>query len=191
MKYIELIEKVSKIGIIRPQDIPFLGKPSTLRPQLSKWKKQGKLIELRKGFYLLSSEIKPFPPLFYLSNILLFPSYVSLQSALSYYGLIPEAVFSVTAVSTRRTRTFSTPIGVFTFRKIKQELFCGYTKVKFGDFNVLLATPEKALLDTIYITHQSQESLRLQNLEILDKDKLEEMLKTYPLWVKRKMENIV
>ena len=191
MRYIELVEKIGRTGLIRPRDIPFFGKPSTIRPQLSKWKQQGKLIELRKGFYILLSRIKPAPPLFYLANALLFPSYVSLQSALSYYGFIPEAVFAITSVSTRRTRKFSTPLGTFIYRKIKQELFWGYSKVNFGEFNALVAVPEKALLDTVYITHENLDSLRLQNLEDLNKEKLEKMLEKFPLWVRSKVEDIL
>jgi len=191
MKYIELVEKTGKTGLIRPRDIPFFGNPSTIRPQLSKWKKQGKLIELRKGFYILPPKIRPVPPLFYLANALLFPSYVSLQSALSYYGFIPEAVFAITSVSTRRTRKFSTPLGTFIYRKIKQELFWGYSKVNFGEFYALVAVPEKALLDTVYITHEKPDSLRLQNLEDLNKEKLEKMLEKFPLWVRSKVEDIL
>jgi len=191
MRYVELIEKAGKLGIIRSQDIPFLDEPSTLRHQLSKWKSQGKLIELRKGFYVLPPKIRPTPPSFYIANVLLFPSYISLQSALAYYGFIPEAVFPVTSISTRRTRKFSTPLGVFIYRKIKPELFWGCSRVKIGGFYVLIATPEKALLDTIYITHEKPESLRLQNLEELDRKKLEKMMKKFPIWVEKELESLL
>jgi predicted transcriptional regulator of viral defense system len=109
------------------------------------------------------------------SNVLYAPSYVSLEYVLSLYGLIPEKVAQVTAVTTRKTARFSNPIGSFSFRHVKRDLFFGYTDQK--DENgaaVLVATPEKALLDKIYLDAPARltreylaEGLRLQNEEVL------------------------
>jgi predicted transcriptional regulator of viral defense system len=76
---------------------------------------------------------------------------VSLHSALAFYGIIPEAVTQITAVSTLKTADFQNVFGDFSYQKVKPELFFGYEQKPFGDRSVLLATPEKAILDLLYL----------------------------------------
>ncbi len=88
-----------------------------------------------------------------LANIMYRPSYISLDYALSYYQLIPEAVRAVTNISTKRNRTFNTPLGVFSYQYQKPEFFkIGFTQIKIGEHRrALIATPEKSLLDKIIL----------------------------------------
>lgn len=89
--------------------------------------------------------------LYAVSNKIYPHSYISLESALSFYGLIPEGVFTVTAVSTKNTASFSTEMGTFTYRHITPTLFGGYTVV--GDESrarFKIATLEKTVLDYVY-----------------------------------------
>lgn len=101
-------------------------------------------------------------------------SYVSLQSALAYYGLIPEYVPYVTSVTTGRPETISSSIGNYIFKHIKTAWFHSYKKIELGEGqSSFVASPEKALLDLLYLTPGSddlnyQKELRLQNLETLD-----------------------
>ena len=156
--------------------------PSDVRRQLSRWVKAGRLYQLRRGLYALAppfQKVKPHP--FVIANRMVRGSYVSLQSALAYHGLIPEVVPMVTSVTTARPGRWETPLGTYEFRHIKAELFFGYRLVEVSPGQrAFVATPEKALLDLTYL-HPGGDSpaylqeLRLQNLERLDLDELQRM----------------
>ena len=145
-----------------------------VRLQLSRWVNSGRIYQLRRGLYSIAppyQKIKPHP--FLVANNLQKASYVSLQSALAYYGLIPEVVNITTSVSTGRPEKLETPLGIYDFRHIKTDLLFGYKMINLGDQSAFVATPEKALLDLIYL-HPGGDSidylreLRLQNTELLD-----------------------
>lgn len=152
--------------------------PKLIRVQLSRWVKAGKIYQLRRGLYSIAPPYQrqqPHP--FLVANHLQKASYVSLQSALSFYGLIPEVVNITTSVSTGRPERLDTPLGTFEFRHIKTELLFGYRMTELGEQSALIATPEKALLDLIYLQPGGDspaylKELRLQNTEKLDKDLL-------------------
>jgi predicted transcriptional regulator of viral defense system len=152
-----------------------------LRPQLTRWKKMGRILQLRRGVYLLAPpyrKIEPHP--FLIANFLRRGSYVSLQSALEYYGLIPEHVPVVTSVTTARPERLNTPMGTYTFHHVKTSLFFYYIQAEVSQKQVaFIATPEKALLDLIYLTPQGNRApylkeLRLQNMEIIERKALTE-----------------
>jgi predicted transcriptional regulator of viral defense system len=143
--------------------------------QLSRWVSNGRLIQIRKGLYMLSDTYrKKTPHPFLVANTMKRASYISLQSALAHYGLIPEYVPSVTSVTTGRPETVSSSIGNYIFKHIKIALFYSYKKIELGEGqSAFVASPEKALLDLLYLTPGSnnlsyQKELRLQNLETLD-----------------------
>jgi len=152
--------------------------PKLIRIQLSRWIKAGKIYQLRRGLYSIAPPYQrqqPHP--FLVANHLQKASYVSLQSALSFYGLIPEVVNITTSVSTGRPERLETPLGTYEFRHIKTELLFGYRMTELGEQSALIATPEKALLDLIYLQPGGGslaylKELRLQNTEKLDKDLL-------------------
>jgi predicted transcriptional regulator of viral defense system len=152
--------------------------PKLIRIQLSRWAKTGKIYQLRRGLYSIAPPYqKRQPHPFLVANHLQKASYVSLQSALSFYGLIPEVVNITTSVSTGRPERLETPLGTYEFRHIKTELLFGYQMIELGEQSALLATPEKALLDLIYLQPGGNsmaylKELRLQNTEKLDKDLL-------------------
>jgi hypothetical protein len=93
---------------------------------------------------------------------------------LGYYGLIPEYVVAVTNVTTGRPRTFEIFLGDFIFRHIKKELFFGYKLIDVeNNQSAFIASPEKSLLDLLYLTPGSDDlsylrELRLQNLDRLN-----------------------
>lgn len=156
--------------------------PNDVRRQLSRWVKAGRVYQLRRGLYALAppfQKVKPHP--FVVANRMVRGSYVSFQSALAYYGLIPEAVPAVTSVTTARPGRWETPLGVYEFRHIRPELFFGYRLVEVSPGQrAFLARPEKALLDLVYLHPGGDEpaylrELRLQNLEQLDLDALQRM----------------
>lgn len=143
--------------------------------QLSDWTQAEKVIQLRRGVYTLP-ESNPHP--FVVANHLVPGSYVSLQMALAYYHLIPEHVAVVTSVTTHRPGKFENKFGRFSYRHIHPNLFFGIDyRLLVDDEYAYVAAPEKALLDLIYLRPQGDsaayiESLRLQNLDILDMKRL-------------------
>ena len=149
--------------------------PIDVRRQLSRWTKAGRLYKLRRGLYALAppfQKVKPHP--FVVANHIMRSSYVSLQSALSHYGLIPDVVPVTTSVTTGRANQWETPLGTYSFRHIKTELFSGYRLIDLGDNQqAFVATPEKALLDLVHLqpggdAPEYLRELRLQSLDELD-----------------------
>ncbi len=153
--------------------------PADVRRQLSRWTKAGRLYQLRRGLYALAppfQKVKAHP--FLIANRMVHASYVSLQSALAYYGLIPEIVPVITSVTTARPGRRETLLGVYEFRHVKVGLLFGYQLTDLGGGQkAFVATPEKALLDLIYLQPGGDapdylHELRLQNLERLNPDTL-------------------
>ncbi|MGQ9491439.1 MAG: type IV toxin-antitoxin system AbiEi family antitoxin domain-containing protein, partial [Anaerolineae bacterium] len=156
--------------------------PNDVRRQLSRWVKAGRLYQLRRGLYALAppfQKVKPHP--FVVANRMARGSYVSLQAALAHYGLIPEAVSAVTSVTTARPGRWETPLGIYEFRHLRPELCFGYRLVEVSPGQrAFIASPEKALLDLIYLHPGGDEpaylrELRLQNLERLELEALQRM----------------
>ena len=161
-------------------------KPAAVRLQLTRWLKAGRIYRLRRGLYALAPPYQKVRPHAYvIANRLLRASYVSCQSALVNYGLIPEFVLATVSVSTLRPAFWETPLGVFQFRHIQQDLFRGYVLTDLGHRQqAFIATPEKALLDLIYLHPGSDapgylRELRLQNLERLNLDELDRQAAFY------------
>ncbi len=156
--------------------------PADVRRQLSRWTKAGRLYQFRRGLYALAppfQKVKPHP--FLIANRMVRGSYVSCQSALAYYGLIPEYVPVVVSVTTARPAHWETPLGIFEFRHIKTELLRGSRLIDLdGGQRAFVALPEKALLDLVYL-HPAADApdyvreLRLQNLEHLNLSELQRL----------------
>ena len=167
-----------------------------IRVQLGRWVKAGKLIQLRRGVYCLAQpyrKVDPHP--FFAANFIKQPSYVSLQSALSYWGMIPEYVPTITSITTGRPEELKNELGSFMFRHIRKNLFYGYREVSLGNKQkALVAVPEKALLDLMYLTPGADtmgflQELRLQNLERLEMKRFEELaIKSKSLKLRKSIE---
>jgi len=149
-----------------------------LRTQLHRWSKAGKLLPLRRGMYAFSDSprrrtINPAS----LANYLYKPSYLSTYWALGYYGLIPERVAVFTSVTTRVPREFVNDFGVFRYSNTKQDLFFGYRSVAMDQHKVLLAEPEKALLDLWHLERGAWDrarmsGMRFQQMELTNEQRL-------------------
>ncbi len=153
--------------------------PADVRRQLSRWTEAGQIYQLRRGVYALAPpyrKVKPHP--FVVANALVRGSYVSLQAALAHYGLIPEHTPVVTSVTTGRPGRWETPLGDYAFRHIQRAWLRGYRRLDLGEGQgAFVATPEKALLDLVYLEPGGDapaylEGLRLQALERLDLEAL-------------------
>jgi len=176
------------------QNLPFLfsrdvisaaDNSQMMRNQLTRWTKRGLLVSLRKGIYVLNAaDRKIHPDAFTVANILYEPSYVSLESALSFYELIPEKVTIITSVTTKKTARFENEFGAFIYQRIKPAAFRGFKKIGEGHQSFFMAEPEKAAADFLYLNLSSfdrdakdklEESYRFQNIEQLNPVRLKEL----------------
>ena len=180
MKFDELLALVGDEPVFSSSLFDVVGvSASQVRLQIVRWVNAGKLIQLRRGLYAFNRpyrKIEPHP--FLIANRMRKASYVSLQSALAYYGMIPEHVPVVTSVTTGRPEELQTGLGAFGFRHVQKSLFAGYrTVVVAPGQSAFLATAEKALLDLIYLSPGAGDEafidgLRLQNPVVLSRDAL-------------------
>ena len=125
--------------------------------------KDGQLIRLKRGLYVVSSEVSGKPVNACLcANHIYGPSYVSQQWALRWYGLIPERVYTMTSVTTKRTRMFENSLGRFTYEQVKPEYFAiGVNSIEEDDITFMMASREKALCDLIlHDTYLPQQSVK-------------------------------
>jgi hypothetical protein len=191
MRYNELTVAVQGPVFTR-NDLALMGH-KVLDYQFSLWVKKGYLMRLKKGVYAFRRDKDKLRGEG-IAFLLYQPSYLSLESALAWYGFIPEIVYAYTSVSARITRTFENAFGHFIYRHVKSELFWGYVEVKTDQGPYLLAEPEKALLDYFYLnlarinTEDDFDSIRLNEEEMgrsLNKDKFMRYLKAFGV---KKME---
>ena len=180
MRYSQLLDIVGEEPVF---ETPLLmaGNVSPYQAQrrLTDWSKSGKVKPLRRGLYVLPKAgrtVEPHP--FVIANRLVAGSYISLEMALSYYSLIPEHVALITNVTTGRPGEWRNEFGRFLYRHIQPRYFFGmeYRLITNKQF-AYVAYPEKALLDFVYLRKNGDsadfiQSLRLQNLEQLDLDRL-------------------
>ena len=126
--------------------------PGFDKNNLTRWTKQNRLVKLRNSWYSFPEYIKTPNFQLFVSNKIYAPSYVSLHSALSFYGIIPEAVIHTTAVSSLKKSNFENSFGTFSYQQILPELMFGYEKKTFlNKHSLIIASPEKAILDLMYL----------------------------------------
>ncbi|MCP4675603.1 MAG: hypothetical protein GY854_08895 [Deltaproteobacteria bacterium] len=112
---------------------------------------KGVIIRVKKGLYVFGADFRERPfSRELLANLMYGPSFVSLDYALSYYGLVPETVTIITSVTTKRPKRFQTPTGLFVYRATRKLGFhLGMTRVEHGSVAFLVACPERALADKL------------------------------------------
>jgi hypothetical protein len=196
MRFSELLETVGDLPLFQGSLLLAGDRdPGDVRRQLSRWTAAGKILQLRRNLYALAPpwrRVQPHP--FLVANELHHPSYVSLQSALAYHGMIPEAVPVTTSVTTARPIQIDTPFGRYTYRHVRPEAFFGYDHVSLPRRQeALLASPAKALLDLVYFTPaggnlQHLRTLRLEAIEDLEE---EDLHRHAGRWRKKKIRRAV
>ncbi len=157
--------------------------------------KQGIIQPIKKGLYVvgpaLNLDRKPEP--FLLANHILGPSYVSVETALSYHGLIPERVYEIASMTTQAPRKFNTPLGTFTYTRLPLPYYAfGIRSEKLADDQyAMVASPEKALCDKIISTsgvllrsRKAAKEFLLENMR-MDEDALRQLnVKEMMTWIK-------
>jgi len=154
MKYTKFKNNLLQLPIITDKDfIIFDENRQAIKNQLKRWQDKRLVIKLRRGMYILNkNDRKINPSNQFIANQLYAPSYVSMEYALGFYGLIPERVVEVTSVTSRKTAQFKNELGVFTYQHIKPAGLRGFKALKDESGPLFfIAEPEKAVVDFLYL----------------------------------------
>lgn len=196
MSFKELYKNISGLGyyVFSLEDLVTLypdEKRHNIKVMLHRWKGKGWVCALKKGLYEMCYPKDLNIPDMYIANVLYEPSYVSLETALSYYSIIPEVSMAVTSITTKATRKFKNKHGLFTYNTVKPSAFGGYYVEKNRGFDILIAEPEKALVDFLYFkTYRnkkidlSPQRLDKKMISKLDRKKIEKYAYSYKMNLK-------
>ncbi|MDL1963208.1 MAG: hypothetical protein LWW98_02530 [Deltaproteobacteria bacterium] len=135
------------------------------RVKINNLLKKGEIIRVKKGLYVFGPKLarKPFSKET-LANLIYGPSYISLEYALSFYGLIPERVETITSVTNKRKKLFNTPVGIFSYKYINPSIY-PYGITSYGvdkHHSILIATKEKALSDILYFSDKISNEVQME-----------------------------
>lgn len=158
--------------------------PHQIQTQLSRFVKRKLLTKIKRNIYVF--DVEKIDEL-YLTHLLYSPSYISLETALHYYGIIPDIPQQITSISPITTKKIISQNIIYSYTKIQTPLYWGYTQIQSlkSELFFAIAEKEKALLDYFYIRKiNNVADLRLK-LEDIDKKKFRTYIKHYPLWVQR------
>jgi predicted transcriptional regulator of viral defense system len=153
--------------------------------------KKGLLVRLKKSkrgsLYALADSV---PDQYIIANRLYEPSYISLDSALSFYGIIPETIYGVTSVTPNTTRQFEVEKILYSYFRVKKQVYTGYRPISYKGATVLMAEPEKALADYLYYVDLKKRGLHYERLD-LSKIKKGKLLKQVKLFNRAGMLELV
>ena len=168
MNFLEFKNRMFELGCFNTHQV-YAWKPDFDRNHFVRWTKKGLLLRLRQGYYTFP-EYKNKPDFsLYIANRIYRPSYISLHSALAFYGIIPEAILQITSVTSLKTESFRNEFGEYNYKSVREELMFGFDiKTNADGRSIQLAQPEKALLDLLYLypfynTERDIEYLRLDD----------------------------
>jgi predicted transcriptional regulator of viral defense system len=179
MKFEALLKMAQDLPVVETGILlNLVDNPRSFLVQISRWEKAGKLRKLRRGMYLLAHayrKIEIFESC--LASYLVRPSYISMQKALEFHGMIPEAVAVYSSITTRRPAQYLAEGVRFEYRHVKKSLFWGYESVRRNGQTGFVAGPEKALLDMLYfcrgeVSPGYLHGLRLGNAGRIDAERL-------------------
>lgn len=175
MDYLSFRDKIAPLGCVSTEQINLFF-PNYDRNSITRWVTAGRLVKLRRGWYALSECTKERDFVLYLAGKMVNPSYLSLQWALSFYGIIPETIVSFTSVTTLKPQHYDNALGNFVYQSIAPHLFFGYEPRALSDGRTyMVATPEKALLDLLYLHPEYRNETDMLELR-LDEDYLADEL---------------
>lgn len=170
-----LLEQLKYLSYFSKNTVYQLGKQlglkdSTVKTYISRFLRYKEIIQLKNGLYMTTDFFEKnkndVSYSFYLANIIRTPSYVSSWTALQYYNLTTEAIYSVTSVTPKVTRDYQTKVGNFSYQSIKKELFSDFSLIK-GKFDFFIALPSKALFDLLYFRTNQFRSKSAKNIKVL------------------------
>lgn len=175
MNYLEFKNRMFDLACFNTHQV-YAWNPDFDRNNFVRWVKKGLLVRLRQGYYTFPEyKNKPDFTLFF-ANRIYRPSYISLHTALAFYGIIPEAVVQITSVTSLKTASFQNEFGEYDYKSIREELMFGYDfKTITNGQSIKLARPEKALLDLLYLYPFYNSEKEMEELR-LDEDFLQDEL---------------
>ena len=155
-------------------DQVYASQPGFDRNNLYRWTKKGLLVSLRRGYFAFPEYKRKTDYAWYFANCMYKPSYISLHTALSFYGIIPESVIQITSVTTLKTASFFNEFAQYSYQSVKKALMFGYGLKPLPDGRgIRFASPEKALLDLFYLYPEYNTQKQMEDLR-LDEDFLHE-----------------
>lgn len=164
MIFREFASRISTLPAFNLNDVRKLD-PGFHRQQLYYWHNQGYIKPLAGGYYILADRAMNEKVLFMAANKVYEPSYVSLESALAYYEIIPETVLGVTSISSRKTKQFDSAWGTFSYRSVKPQYMIGYQVIESSpEIRFKIANLEKAILDYLYLHSEIQLTVDFEEL---------------------------
>lgn len=191
MKYKEFKNKIRDFPFFSSSQLLSLASnEQVLKNQLTLWQKQGLVLRLKRGLYILNEEDRKInPSRTFIANQLVSPSYISMEYALFFYGLIPEKVEDITSVTTKKTTLIRNTFGTFRYQHLNTRCFMGLAEIKEeGGLPFFIATPEKGVVDFLYLNLANFRvgdkdifwlSYRFQNTADLSKRRLKDFAKTF------------
>lgn len=181
MILLDFLERVKPMGIFSLGELELLY-PGLDKRRLYEWQLKNYIIKLRNGWYCLPEFLKDSYSSWIIANAVHQPSYISLESALSYHGLIPEGVYMTTSITTNRTIRLSMAGSSYSFSSVRIELFFAYGLIDTGFHHrkVRVAEAEKALLDFFYLhpeihTEHDMLQLRLNRPALIEAIQIEKL----------------
>ena len=151
MIVLDFIDNVRKLGIFSDADVEILF-PNLDKRRLFEWKKKGYIVKIRNEWYCLPEFLEDPYSSWIIANLVHSPSYISLESALNYYGLIPEGVYMTTSVTTKRPLRIEMARHNYSYSFIRTGLFGGYNLIEAARYKrkIRIADFEKAIVDFFY-----------------------------------------
>lgn len=175
MNYQEFRNKWFDLGCVNSNQV-YAWRPDFDKNNMSRWLEKGLLLKLRNGYYTFPEYKTKSDFVYYIANRIYRPSYISLHTALAFYGMIPESVVQITSVTSLKTSTFRNAFGEFSFKSVRPDLIFGYdVKLMSEGFSLLFAKPEKALLDLLYLYPFYNTAAEIEELR-LDEDYIQNNL---------------
>ena len=196
MLYIDFRNKLSEFGIFSTDDIKKYF-PDFDHRRLSEWQDKEYITKIRNSWYCFPEYTRNENSLLLTANLIHFPSYISLETALSWYQIVPEGASSITSVTTNKPRHYKTPLGDYFYNTIKPSLFFGYKFIEFDVYSgsrsfsnkiytrhIKIADIEKTILDFFYLNHHYNNEYDIRELRFnpivlrddLNKDKFYQYL---------------
>lgn len=175
MTYTQFYNQWHNLGCFSTYQVHAIS-PDFNRSNWHQWQKSGYIVSLRQGWYAFADYLQQPDYARYFAGKICAPSYISLHTALSFYGIIPEAVVEITSVTTQKTCRYENAFGQFSYQTIKPRLFWGFEPKTMRDGKqYMMATPEKALIDLLYLYPQYSTPEEMRELRF-DEDWMREEL---------------
>lgn len=163
MNYHEFKQKMNPFLVFSVHEIE-KNFPDFDRRRLVEWQQKNYIEKIRNRFYCFSDQNIEESFLYYTANTIYGPSYISLESALDRYGIIPESTFQITSCTPLKTSTFSTSIGTFTYHHLKSKIFFAYRLITWKNHHYKIADLEKTIIDYLYLHPEIQKTADIKAL---------------------------